>query len=119
MKEEETKEEEIYGLLSSGWIYCESDPYFDDVFFSHLKEKKRFGNGYFVKKSKILFDMLVNFGMLKDSSSYDSCVVMFLTKKGMQVTLSLMSLKETGPRGEEELRKVSRDIMLKKDHLAG
>ena len=109
------KEEEIYNLLNSGWIYCEYDPYFEDVFFSHLKEKKRFGKSYFVRKGKGLFDRLVNLGMKKDSSSYDSCVVMFLTKKGDQVTVSLMSLKETGLKGEEELRKVAGDILAKSE----
>ena len=107
------KEEEICDLLNSGWIYCEYDPYFEDVFFSHLKEKKRFGKSYFVRKGKGLFDRLVNLGMEKDSFAYDSCVVMFLKKKGDQVTVSLMSLKETGLKGEQELRKVAGDILTK------
>ncbi len=104
---------EIYDLLNSGWIYCEFDPYFEDAFFSHVRDKKLLGRGYFVRKNKSLFDRLVSIGMPSGSTSYDSCVVMFLQKTKDKVSFIMLSLKESGSEGEEKLKKVSEDIFAK------
>lgn len=106
-------QKEIYDLLNNGWIYCESEPYFERSFFSHVKEKKKFGRGYFVKKSQSLFDRLVALGMPKNSQGYDKCVVMFLSLKGNRGSFNMLSLKESGEKGEEQLMKVSADILAK------
>ena len=106
-------QKEIYDLLDSGWIYCESEPYFERSFFSHVKEKKKFGRGYFVKKTKSLFDRLVALGMPANSEGYDKCVVMFLSMAGNKGSFHMLSLKESGEKGEEMLMKVSKDILAK------
>ena len=113
MDKEEIGKEEIYRLLDSGWIYCVYDSYFEDTFFAHVKDKRRYGNGYFVRKGKSLFDRLVSLGMLKDSRSYDSCVVMFMRKKEERIAIDLMSVKG-GTEGENELKKVVEDISMQR-----
>ncbi len=107
------EQKEIYNLLDSGWIYCvPPDQYYERSFFRHIppKEKIRFGKGYFVKKSKVLYERLVALGLPKDSESYDSCIVLFMEIRENKGVFNLMSLKQSGDM-EKSLNNVVKNIM--------
>lgn len=93
-------EKDIEKLLESGWIFCmvhaDDDAYFNDVFFRYIpdEEKFRYGHGWFLKKSDLLFRRFVNVGMPKDSMAYDSCILMAMRKTNKNIAINLLSLKE-------------------------
>ncbi len=107
-------EKEIYNLLDSGWIYCVPlNNYYEDSFFKHIstRDKIKFGKGYFVRKTKSLYERLVSIGMPGDSDGYDSCVVIFMDKKGSDGIFNLMSLRESGDKAMTNLTEVARNIL--------
>ncbi len=109
-------EKDIENLLESGWVFCmvqkDDEAYFDDVFFKHIpdEEKFRYGHGWFLKKSETLFRRFVNVGMPKDSSAYDSCIVVAMGKNNKNISINLLSLKEGS-----SIEKVARGILEDKE----
>lgn len=101
-------ESDIIKLLESGWLFVISDHYFDDVFFSKVpaEDKFRYGNGWFLKKSETLYRRLISMGMDKNSSSYDSSILMAMEKSGNDIRINLLSLKDSG-----NIEKVAKGIM--------
>ena len=95
-----TSEKDIEKLLEAGWVFCivhaDDDAYFNDVFFRYVpdEEKFRYGHGWFLKKSDLLFRRFVNVGMPKDSMAYDSCILMAMRKTNKNIAINLLSLKE-------------------------
>lgn len=101
-------ENDIVNLLESGWLYVISDEYFENAFFSTVPddEKFRYGNGWFLKKSETIYRRLVSMKMERNSSAYDSSIVMVMSRSKDKAIINLRSLKESG-----DIQKVAKGIM--------
>ena len=92
---EDLSEEKILSLLDSGWIYVNyTDPYFDESFIKLIdeKDKIRYGNSWFIKKSETLYNRLVTIGMDKGSAAYDSCIIIRFRKTLSNISINMYSL---------------------------
>ena len=109
---------DIEKLLESGWVFCmvqeDDNVYFNDVFFRYIpdEEKFRYGHGWFLKKSELLFRRLVNVGMPKNSIAYDSCILMVMGKVNKNIAINLLSLKEGS-----NIEKIAKGILEDKEKM--
>ena len=106
--------EDIVEMLQSGWIYVipsnkVDKGYFEESFFDHVpkKEKFKFGEGWFIKKSFSLYKKLINMGMPDNSPSYDSCILMAMSRLGNDIRINMFSLK-----GDDKIDDVAEEIMM-------